>query len=540
MSEEARLTRREMVDRVARLAAALLNLGMQEGDRVAMLAPNGQRYVEFYFGVLWGGGIVVPVNSRFALAEMIEQVRDAEPVVLIVEGAFVDIGEELARSVPSIKALLIAGKADASGHDARSVGYEDALHAAKPAPDAMPREDDIACLFYTGGTTGRSKGVMLSHGNLWANAMATIAHLHLDDSLVHLHSGPLFHLGAGGRVYATAVAGGKHVVISRFTPELALSTIAREKVTVATFVPTMLSMLLQLPDLERYDLSSLRLITYGASPMPEAVLQECLKRLPHIRFAQSYGMTELSPVATMLGTEQHTLNAPPGRLRSAGRPVYSAEVRIVDPGDNELPRGQVGEIVVRGPIVMKGYWRRPELTAQTLRGGWMHTGDAGYFDDEGFLFVADRIKDMIISGGENVYSVEVENAICSHPDVSQCAVIGIPDQRWGEAVHAIVVPRAGVATLSADSIVMHCRTLIAGYKCPRSIDLRDEPLPLSSVNKVDKAVLRDPFWKDRTRRVNCYRLGVEPPHSVRASSLSVCGHSPAARMPANTANCNDG
>ena len=502
VSEEARLTRREMVDRVARLAAALLDLGMQDGDRVAMLAPNGQRYVEFYFGVLWGGGIVVPVNSRFALTEMIEQVRDAEPVVLIVEGAFVDIGEELARSVPSIKALLIAGKADASRHDARSVGYEDALHAAKPAPDAMRREDDIACLFYTGGTTGRSKGVMLSHGNLWANAMATIAHLHLDDSLVHLHSGPLFHLGAGGRVYATAVAGGKHVVISRFTPEQALSTIAREKVTVATFVPTMLSMLLQLPDLERYDLSSLRLITYGASPMPEAVLRECMRRLPHMRFAQSYGMTELSPVATMLGTEQHTLNAPPGRLRSAGRPVYSAEVRIVDPSDNDVPRGQVGEIVVRGPIVMKGYWRQPELTAQTLRGGWMHTGDSGYFDDEGFLFIADRIKYMIISGGENIYSIEVENAICSHPDVSQCAVIGIPDQRWGEAVHAIVVPRAGVATLSAESIVMHCRTLIAGYKCPRSIDLRDEPLALSSVNKVDKAVLREPFWKDRTRQVN--------------------------------------
>jgi long-chain acyl-CoA synthetase len=334
----------------------------------------------------------------------------------------------------------------------------------------MRREYDIACLFYTGGTTGRSKGVMLSHGNLWANAIATIAHLGLDDSLVHLHSGPLFHLGAGGRVYATAVAGGKHVVISRFTPEHALSTIAREKVTVATFVPTMLSMLLQLPDLNRYDLSSLRLITYGASPMPEAILQECLRRLPQVRFAQSYGMTELSPVATMLGTEQHSLNAPPGRLRSAERPVYSAEVRIVDADDKELPRGEIGEIVVRGPIVMQGYWRKPELTAQTLRGGWMHTGDSGYFDDEGFLFIADRIKDMIISGGENVYSIEVENAICSHPDVAQCAVIAIPDQRWGEAVHAIVVPRAGVATLSAESIVMHCRTLIAGYKCPRSID----------------------------------------------------------------------
>lgn len=502
VSDEGRLTRREMVDRVARLAAALHDLGMQDGDRVAMLAPNGQRYVEFYFGVLWGGGIVVPVNSRFALVEMIEQVRDAEPVALIVDDTFVDLGIQLANGVQSIRALILTGKADAPGCRARTVRYEDALQAAKPAADAMRGEDDVACLFYTGGTTGRSKGVMLSHGNLWANAMATIAHLGLDDKLVHLHSGPLFHLGAGGRVYATAVAGGKHVVISRFTPEQALSAIAREKVTVATFVPTMLAMLLQLPDLDAYDLSSLRLITYGASPMPETILQECLRRLPQVRFAQSYGMTELSPVATMLGPEDHRLDAPPGRLRSAGRPVYSAEVRVVDADDRELPRGEIGEIVVRGPIVMKGYWRKPELTAQTLRGGWMHTGDSGYFDDHGYLFVADRIKDMIISGGENVYSIEVENAICSHPEVAQCAVIGIPDPRWGETVHAIVVPRPGARSLTLEAIVAHCRSLIAGYKCPRSIELREEPLPQSSVNKIDKAALREPFWRNHARNVN--------------------------------------
>jgi long-chain acyl-CoA synthetase len=502
VSDGVRLTRRGMVDRVARLASVLRNLGMQDDDRVAMLAPNGQQYIEFYFGVLWGGGIVVPVNSRFALAEMIEQVRDAEPFALIVDKTFAEMGDALAQSVPSIKALMVVGETGASSRNVQSVNYEDALQSVEPMPDALRGEDNIACLFYTGGTTGRSKGVMLSHGNLWANAMATIAHLGLDDSLVHLHSGPLFHLGAGGRVYATAVAGGKHVVMSRFTPEQALSTIAREKVTVATFVPTMLAMLLQLPDIHTYDLSSLRLITYGASPMPETVLQECLRRLPQVRFAQSYGMTELSPVATMLGAEHHTLNAPPGRLRSAGRPVYSAEVRIVDPNDRELPRGEIGEIIVRGPIVMQGYWRKPELTAQTLRGGWMHTGDSGYFDDDGFLFIADRIKDMIISGGENVYSIEVENAISSHPDVAQCAVIGIPDPRWGEAVHAIVVARMGADGLTAESIIAHCRPLIAGYKCPRSVDLRRDLLPQSSVNKIDKAALREPFWRNRSRQVN--------------------------------------
>jgi long-chain acyl-CoA synthetase len=278
-------------------------------------------------------------------------------------------------------------------------------------------------------------------------------------------------------------------VIPRFTPKDVLAAIARDKVTVATFVPTMLSMMLELPDLDAYDLSSLRMITYGASPMPASVLSRCIERFPVVRFAQSYGMTELSPVATMLGPEDHLPGAPAHRLRSAGRPISSAEVRIVDTEDRELPRGEIGEIVVRGPMVMQGYWKQPELTAATLRGGWMHTGDSGYFEPDGYLYVADRIKDMIISGGENVYSTEVENAISTHPAVLECAVIGIPDERWGERVHAVIVRRPA-AELVADDIVAHCRGLIAGYKCPRSIDLRDEALPLSSVNKINKAALR--------------------------------------------------
>jgi long-chain acyl-CoA synthetase len=212
-------------------------------------------------------------------------------------------------------------------------------------------------------------------------------------------------------------------------------------------------------------------------------------------------MTELSPVATILGPEDHMPDAPRRRLRSAGRPLFSAEVKVADAEGRELPFGQVGEILVRGPMVMKGYWNQPELTAETLRGGWMHTGDSGYFESDGYLYIADRIKDMIISGGENVYSTEVENAICSHPDVLQCAVIGIPDPRWGEAVHAVVVRRPAASLTGAD-IVAHCRSLIAGYKCPRSVDIRDEALPLSSVNKINKAELRTPFWSGHTRRVN--------------------------------------
>jgi len=290
----------------------------------------------------------VPVNSRFALAEMIEQVRDAEPFALIVDKTFAEMGDALAQSVPSIRALMVVGETGASSRNVQSVNYEDALQSVEPVPDALRGEDDIACLFYTAGRPAAPRSdaqPRQSVGQRDGNDRASWSRRQPGASALRT----AFHLGAGGRVYATAVAGGKHVVMSRFTPEQALSTIASERVTVATFVPTMLAMLLQLPDIHTYDLSSLRLITYGASPMPETVLQECLRRLPHVRFAQSYGMTELSPVATMLGAEHHTLNAPPGRLRSAGRPVYSAEVRIVDPNDRELPRGEIGEIIVRGP-----------------------------------------------------------------------------------------------------------------------------------------------------------------------------------------------
>ncbi len=488
----------ELQDRVARFAAALQRLGIGPGDRVALLAANGGSYVESYFSVLWAGGVVVPVNSRFALPEMIEQITDAEPSLLICDAAFLDTAMQLADACPSLRGII--ADAPAAGLS-RVHNYEELIAGTPPCADAGRGGEDLACLFYTGGTTGRAKGVMLSHRNLWVNAVVTGMAFGFDEHTVSLHAGPLFHLGAGARVYTTSIMGGRHVVIPRFTPADVLDAISRHKVTVATFVPTMLGMILQSPDLERYDLSSLEMITYGASPMPEPVLQECLRRFPNIRFGQSYGMTELSPVATILTPDDHLPSAPRHRLRSAGRPLVSAEVKIVDAQDRDLPHGEVGEVLVRGPMVMMGYWRKPELTAQTLRGGWMHTGDSGSFDADGYLYISDRIKDMIISGGENVYSIEVENAIAAHPDVAQCAVIGIPHPKWGETVHAVVVRKPG-ATLTADDLIAFCRTSIADYKVPRSIDFRDDPLPLSSVNKVNKALLRAPYWNDKDRRVN--------------------------------------
>ncbi|PZA13597.1 fatty-acid--CoA ligase [Rhodopseudomonas palustris] len=499
VTPERSFSHSELLNRIARLAGAFCRFGIEAGERVAILAANGNEYIECYFAVLWAGGVVVPVNSRFSLPEMIEQVADAEPSVLVCDRNFLDSALQLSEACRCISAVIAA--APGSAGQSKLYDYEATLAEEKPCADAGRGGDDLACLFYTGGTTGRAKGVMLNHRNLWVNAVVTSLSFGFDETTVALHAGPLFHLGAGARVYTTSIMGGRHVVIPRFSPKDVLAAISQHKVTVATFVPTMLGMILQLPDLDSYDLSSLKLITYGASPMPEPVLQECLMRLPGIKFGQSYGMTELSPVATILSPADHLPSAPRHRLRSAGRPIVSAEVRIVDADDRDMKPGEVGEVVVRGPMVMAGYWKQPELTAQALRGGWMHTGDSGRFDADGYLYISDRIKDMIITGGENVYSIEVENAIAAHPEVLQCAVIGIPHAKWGEAVHAVVVRRPDAA-VTEDELIAFCRSLIADYKSPRSIEFRDDPLPLSSVNKINKSVLRAPYWNDKDRRVN--------------------------------------
>ena len=483
---DVQLSWSQLARRVAKLAGALLARGLQTGDRVAILAGNGPLQIEATYAALWAGGVTLPINSRFAMPEMIEQVRDAEPAILIAGAGFAQQAAALHAGSLGLKAVLVEGVAELPQG---MLAYEATLQAAGAVPDAERRGDDLACLYYTGGTTGRAKGVMLSHANLWANAAVTTAVCSFDERLVHLHSGPLFHLGSAARVFTTTVVGGCHVLIPRFSAEAVLDAIGRHRVTTSTFVPTMLAMILERPDLDRFDLSSLRLITYGASPMPAVTLRRCLDRFPQVHFAQSYGMTELSPVATMLTAEDHAPTSPPERLRSAGRPIFSADVRIVDPQDRDVPTTEVGEIVVRGPMVMRGYWRQPELTRRALRGGWMHTGDAGYFDRDGYLYVTDRIKDMIISGGENIYSLEVENALGSHPAVQDCAVIGAPDEHWGERVHAVIVVAPG-HVVTADELIAHCRPLIAGYKCPRSVEFLNGGLPLSSVNKVDKAALR--------------------------------------------------
>ncbi len=475
-------------DRVARLAAAFVSLGLEPGGRIVLVALNSHRSLECFYAAMHAGGVIVPLNHRLGLNEIVAQTNDCSPQIILLGPDFATLQDALLAGPDGKARDMIycgAGAPPAGLHD-----YEQLVHGQRPVDDAGRHGNDLACILYTSGTTNAAKGVMLSHANFCANTANVVTELGMDERTVHLHHGPLFHVAAAARLFSTTHVAGTHVFLPRFVAAEVIAEIARTGVTHATFVPTMFRMLLDEPSLAETDLSSLRYVSYGSAAMPEPLLREFMYALPAARLIQSYGMTELSPVVTILGWRDHSPDATStNRLRSAGRPAMLAEIAIVGPDDRQLPAGQHGEIVARGPTVMQGYWNRPEQTAEALRGGWMHTGDVGYLDEDGYLFVVDRLKDMIITGGENVWSQEVENALASHPAVSQCAVIGKPDPLWGETVHAVVNLRDGMDASEAD-LIAHCRGLIAHYKCPRSVDIRDQPMPLSGANKILKADLR--------------------------------------------------
>ncbi|VTU24625.1 Long-chain-fatty-acid--CoA ligase [Variovorax sp. SRS16] len=495
---ERQRTFRALADRVARLAGALRALGMQTGDRVAMLSLNSDRYLEYQMAVPWAGGVLNPCNIRWSAAEILYSLEDSGSTLLLVDETFRPMVEQFRHQSGSLRQVIHCGDGDAPKG---MHGYEALIAEAGPMADALRRGEDLAGIFYTGGTTGFPKGVMLSHTNLCSSGLALRAEGFATPDGTYLHAAPMFHLADMGCAMPHWIEGNAHAIIPAFHPEQVLDAIARDRVTHTLLVPTMIQMLVDHPSMKKpRDLGSLKAIAYGASPMSEALIERAMAALPGVDFVQAYGMTELSPVATINPAWYHRPEARHrGKLRSAGRASFAMEVRIVDPMDEEVPRGTVGEVVVRGPNVMQGYWNKPELTAAALRDGWMHTGDGAWMDEDGFVFIADRLKDMIISGGENVYSAEVENALAQHPGVAACAVIGVPSDEWGEAVHAVVVRRPG-SDADAAALMAHCKTLIAGYKCPRSVDFV-EALPLSGAGKVLKTQLREPFWQGRERHV---------------------------------------
>ncbi len=495
------ITYAEFGDRVARLAGALRKLGVASGERVAMLSVNSQRYIEYYQAVPWADAVLNPVNIRWSAAEIVYSLDDSDTAVLIVDDTFLELGKKVIEQAKTLRTLIYAGDRETP---AGMLNYETLITESEPIEDSYRRGDALLGIFYTGGTTGFPKGVMLSHDNLGFSSMGVLhaGSYHADS--VFLHVMPMFHLADFAAMNALFLSGGRHVVLPGFTPKQVLETIAAEKVTEILLAPTMIQMLLDYrdahPEAAALDMSSLRLIGYGASPITPTLLQRVRSAFPSAGFSQGYGMTELSPIATTLGPAYHNEACMRnGKMYSAGKPAVCVEVRIVDPDGNEVPRGVSGEIVVRGPNVMQGYWKQPETTAKAIRNGWMHTGDGGYMDKDGFIYVRDRIKDMIVSGGENIYSAEVETAIASHPAVAQCAVIGIPSEKWGETVHAVIILKGDVQA-TAEEIIAHCRHRIAGYKCPRSVEFRSA-LPMTSVGKIQKTDLRAPFWEGQERNI---------------------------------------
>jgi len=482
---ERRWTWAELADRVARFAGALQALGVRPGDRVAILSRNGDHFLEYVLGVLWAGGVINPVNLRWTPQEMGYSLADSDTRVLIVEPAFEALLPAIRAEAPALRHVLSTAETATDGVVSRSRW----MAGAAPVEDALRQGDDLAAILYTGGTTGRPKGVMLSHENLVCSVLGTLSQPGCAPRECFLHSAPLFHIGGLSGLLSSLFAGATSAFVPQFEPVAVLQGLSVHGVTDAFFVPTMLRVLIDHPRFAEFDTSGVRSIRYGASPMDDALLDRAMQAFPNVAFSQAYGMTELSPVCCILGPEDHTVEArAQGRGRSAGRATTVCEVRIVGPDDRELPRDEIGEIVVRGPTVMQGYWNKPEATAEAVRDGWMHTGDRGRMDAGGYVTIVDRLKDMIITGGENVYSAEVENVLAQHPGVAAVAVIALPDERWGERVHAIVVPRPGSPPDKA-SIDAHCRERLAGYKIPRTIEYVAN-LPLSGAGKVLKSELR--------------------------------------------------
>lgn len=496
-------TFREMHDRVARLAGALQALGMAPGDRVSMLALNSDRYIEYMLAVWWGGGVLNPVNIRWSVPEIVYSLDDCDTGILIVDDQFLPMVAGIVATAKRAPCVIHAGERQVEQRVPDGMlGYEALIAGAAPVPDMFRGGNDLASIMYTGGTTGKPKGVMQSHLNLWASAVSRMAEFRTSESaFVSLHVAPLFHTAAMARAVGHIVAGDVQVIHPGFAPAAVLDTIERERIEELLLVPTMLQAVLDHPAFGQHDLSSLQRIFYGASPISAGVLDRALAALPNVAFYHAYGMTEASPVITVNPPANHGPEArASGLYRSAGRAGFGVTMRIVDPDGHEVPRHTIGEIVVRGANVTCGYWNRPQETAAALRDGWLYTGDAGYMDDNGYLFIVDRLKDMIVTGGENVYSAEVESVLSLHPDVATCAVIGIPDARWGEAVHAVVVPRAGKA-VAEQALRDHCRASLANYKCPKSFEFRTQ-LPLSAAGKILKRDLREQYWRDQTRQVS--------------------------------------
>jgi long-chain acyl-CoA synthetase len=497
---ETKFTYAEFHERVVRLGNALRERGVEKGDRVATLLLNCHRYLELYYATAVIGATIVPLNYRLAAKELEYIMNDSEAGTLFVDDSLLQLIQPVLSSLRSLRHTVFAS--GAQNVPPGMLAYEALISGASSSlPNMTVEDDDLGGIFYTGGTTGLAKGVMLSHRNIASNAYHMLINLPLGADEAYCHSAPMFHLANGGAMYGNVMNGSKHTFLRLFDPKLFLEAVQRERVTFTVLVPAMINFVINHPEFGKYDISSLRRVVYGASPMPAELLKQAIQKMG-CEFVQGYGMTEASPLLTLLYAHEHHTEGPEKltrRLLSCGREIIGVEVRVVNDDGKDVKPGEIGEVIARGPNIMQGYWKKEAETRAALKDGWYYTADMGTVDEENFLYLVDRKKDMIISGGENVYSTEVENALYTHPAVLEAAVIGVPDEKWGEAVKGIVVLKPGMAA-TAEELIQHCRSQIAGYKVPKSIEFLSE-LPKSGAGKILKRDLREKYFVGHTRRI---------------------------------------
>lgn len=499
MHGSRQISYREAQAETHRLAHALIRAGLQRGERVAILSKNSIEYMLLYFAAAKTGIVPVPLNYRLAPAEWAYILNDAGARILFAGNDYPHQVDSIRGELKTTARFIVVGATD-------QPGWETYHQFAADQPDTPPHRlvtpDDDLFQLYTSGTTGHPKGAVLTHRAVTTHLFQMgIAH-NIQPGERLLLVAPVFHVAAlNAGAFPCLAAGGCLYIQEDFRPAEVVRALSEEQIGMAILVPAMIqACLTAVPDAAQRNYENLRLIHYGASPIAEATLRRAIETF-QCEFSQGYGMTEMSAAIAILAwaDHQYALKEKPDLLLAAGRPILGTELQIVDADDNPLPNGVIGQVLARGPQMMKGYWQQPEATAEALRGGWMHTGDAGILDDAGYLYIQDRVKDMVVSGGENVYPRVVEELLFKHPAVAEAAAIGVPDEKWGETIKAIIVLRPGMTATEAE-IIDFCRGKLGGFERPRSVDFVDA-LPRTPSGKVLKRVLREPYWAGQARRV---------------------------------------
>jgi fatty-acyl-CoA synthase len=501
-----RWTYGEFFGRLSRFSHYLSEAGLEKGDRIAVLHPNCHYFLEAYYAVALMGAVAVPLNYRLSAGELALIMNDAGVRMLIADPRFRETVDRMRADLPTVEKIIWTGdKKDDLPEEGRDLRYEEIIEGVSAEiPEVEVSETDIAQIYYTSGTTGRPKGVMLTHKNVTIHALGTIAELQLTDRDVWLHAAPLFHLADAWATWAITWVGGTHVLVGEFDPSKVLAAIEKEKVTLTNLIPTMLNMLVNDPGVKDFDYRSLRVLLSGGAPIAPEVVRRIVETFG-CDYIQTYGMTETSPYLTLSILKGHLMRkSPEEQLRfksKTGREFIATELKVVTDEGREIRKDEkeVGEIIVRGDTVTPGYWQLPEETAKAIKNGWLYTGDMAVMDEEDYVTIVDRRKDMIVTGGENVYSTEVENILYMHPTVLECAVVGVPDEKWGEAVKGIVVLKPACKA-TEEELITFCKERIARYKSPKSIDFIPA-LPKTGSGKIEKKKLRDRYWPQMEKKV---------------------------------------